>query len=67
MKEKTESQAPRYLRFDEAAQYLNIPVRTLKDWRLKRQGPPARKFGKSVRFEIGDLDAWADSQREAAR
>jgi predicted DNA-binding transcriptional regulator AlpA len=35
-----------------------IPVKTLQKWRLVGRGPRARKFGRSVRYSVVDVDAW---------
>jgi excisionase family DNA binding protein len=49
----------RYLTNDEAAQYLALGRQTLPKLRLRGSGPTFRKFGRSVRYAIEDLDAWA--------
>lgn len=48
----------------ELAAYLRVPEGTVRDWRLKGQGPPAFKFGRSVRYRIPDVEAWAEAQRQ---
>jgi excisionase family DNA binding protein len=56
-----------FLTLDQAAAFLNLPSKTLRDWRLKRQGPPAHKFGRALRYNLADLESWAEAQREDAR
>jgi excisionase family DNA binding protein len=49
----------RYLTNDEAAFYLGLGRQTLPKLRLRGTGPVYRKFGRSVRYALEDLDAWA--------
>lgn len=53
------TQAKRYLTNNEAALYLGLGRQTLPKLRLRGNGPVFRKFGRSVRYAIEDLDAWA--------
>jgi hypothetical protein len=43
------------LREREAAAFLDISVKTLQSWRLRRQGPPYVKTGRAVRYRLCDL------------
>lgn len=52
-----------YLTNDEAAAYLRVGRQTLPKLRLRGSGPIFRKFGRSVRYAIEDLDAWANDRR----
>ena len=46
----------------QAAAYLQTPVSTLADWRLKGTGPRfARCGGRHVRYRRQWLDTWLDS------
>lgn len=63
----SDSNGQRFLTLDEAAAFLNLPSKTLRDWRLRGLGPPAFKFGRHVRFDLGDLEKWVQEQREDAR
>jgi excisionase family DNA binding protein len=49
----------RYLTNNEAALYLGLGRQTLPKLRLRGSGPIFRKFGRSVRYAVEDLDAWA--------
>jgi len=49
----------RFVTNDEAARYLGLGRQTLPKLRLRGSGPIFRKFGRSVRYAIEDLDAWA--------
>jgi excisionase family DNA binding protein len=46
----------------EVAELLQIPVRTLEEWRLRKYGPPYRKLGRHVRYEINAVMAWFDNE-----
>jgi excisionase family DNA binding protein len=43
---------------EETARYLGVPVKTLYQWRWRREGPPARKVGRHLRYAPGDVEAW---------
>jgi excisionase family DNA binding protein len=53
----------RYLTTADAARYLAIGQQTLPKLRLRGSGPPYLKFGRSVRYAIEDLDAWAHTRK----
>ncbi|GAA0671434.1 hypothetical protein GCM10009535_58940 [Streptomyces thermocarboxydovorans] len=46
---------------DQAAEYLNIPKRTLMD-SYQRWGLRHVRVGKHVRFRVRDVENWIDSQ-----
>ena len=52
------------LSFDELADYLHVPVTTIRDWRTDGKGPCAIKAGGRVRFATSDVLAWLVRQRE---
>jgi predicted DNA-binding transcriptional regulator AlpA len=45
----------------ELAEFLDIPVHTIYQWRSKGYGPPGRRIGKYVRFVPRDVEVWVDS------
>lgn len=48
----------------EAATLIHISPRTLEGYRLRGGGPPFYRVGKrSVRYDVGELLAWAKRQR----
>lgn len=51
---------PRYLRTDEAAQFLGLSPRTLEKHRTYGTGPIYRKLGGRVVYAVADLQQWAD-------
>ena len=55
----------RILRTPEAAAYVGLSASTLEKKRLSRDGPRfIRLGGRAVGYDIRDLDAWLDRQRE---
>ena len=44
------------------SEYLGIPVDTIRGWRSKKYGPPARKIGKHLRYDPADVRRWLDDQ-----
>jgi len=43
-----------------------IPERTIYNWRLRGQGPPAYRVGRHLRWRRSEVDAWLDAQRDKA-
>jgi len=39
---------------EELSEYLNVPVRTLYDWRLAGKGPCAVHIGRQIRYFVAD-------------
>jgi predicted DNA-binding transcriptional regulator AlpA len=50
---------------EQTAALLNIPVKTLRDYRLRGIGPVAHKIGQHVRYAPSDVEAWLASRRDA--
>jgi hypothetical protein len=42
---------------------FRIPVKTLQHWRMKNQGPPFHKHGRSVRYRLSEVEAWNVDRR----
>jgi len=40
---------------------LDIPVKTLRDWRYKGLGPPSLAAGRHVRYRPEQIEAWLQS------
>ncbi len=53
------------LSIEELAEYLDVPVTTIRDWRTDGKGPCAIKVGGRVRFATSDVLTWLLRQREA--
>ena len=50
---------------EELSEYLNVPVRTLYDWRLAGKGPCAVHIGRQIRYFVTDVHEWLRQNREA--
>jgi predicted DNA-binding transcriptional regulator AlpA len=47
----------------QAAERLQLSVRTLQSWRVRSStGPPFIKAGRSVRYRLSDLDVWLEGR-----
>lgn len=46
------------------ADYLDVPVTTLYQWRHRGEGPRAFKLGRQVRYRREDIDRWLDERAE---
>lgn len=44
----------------QAADFLNVSVRTLQSWRVKGGGPLYGKIGRSVRYRQSDLNTYVE-------
>jgi excisionase family DNA binding protein len=47
---------------ERTAEYLDIPVGTLYQWRHRRKGPRAAKVGRHLRYDPADVRAWVREQ-----
>lgn len=56
----------RFLTIDEVAEYCRVTVLTVRWLRQEGRFAPAIKIGRRLVWDVADLDAWIDSQREAA-
>lgn len=46
----------------EVAERLHLTVATLNDWASQHTGPPFKKFGGRVRYQLAEVEAWEDAQ-----
>ena len=52
-----------FLTEQEAAEYINMSVKTMRRWRFDRCGPNYAKIaGKSIRYPLLELQEWVDQQ-----
>lgn len=54
------------LTIDEVAEYLRVPVLTVRWLRQEGRFAPAVRVGRRLSWRRDDLLAWVESQREAA-
>lgn len=57
----------RYLSAEELATWLSIPLRTIRRWRVVGYGPRPKKFGRSLRYPIGDVREFEENAEEYQR
>jgi excisionase family DNA binding protein len=53
----------------EVASYLGVSAAYLKKLRLAAEGPRFARFGRSIRYNMKDVDSWAESclRKQASR
>lgn len=47
---------------EEVAEYLRVPVASLRYWRSLGRGPKAARVGKHLRYRRAEVDRWLDEQ-----
>lgn len=52
-----------YLTTKEAAQRLKLSTRTLENYRRAGDGPAFIAYGRAIRYDAQDIDAWAESRK----
>jgi excisionase family DNA binding protein len=52
----------RLIAVKELADYLDVPVTTLYQWRYRREGPPGFRVGRHVRYRWSDVEEWIEHQ-----
>jgi excisionase family DNA binding protein len=52
---------------DAVADYLHVPIKTVRQWRYTQTGPAAIKVGRHVRYRRSDVDRWLDDHRDTPR
>jgi hypothetical protein len=57
---------PRRLRTADAAAHLCVSRSFLEKARLRGDGPAFLKLGKTVVYDVTDLDRWADARRRTS-
>lgn len=48
----------------ELAEKLDVPIDTLYTWRKHRTGPRGIRVGRHIRYDMEDVRAWLDRQRD---
>jgi phage terminase Nu1 subunit (DNA packaging protein) len=54
--------AVQYVTEKVVADLLEISIRTLQDWRIRKEGPPFYQFGASVRYDLAEVLHWAKTR-----
>jgi excisionase family DNA binding protein len=48
----------------DVADFLSVPIATLRAWRVKRKGPRALRVGKHLRYRRQDVEEWLERAAE---
>lgn len=56
----------RLMTVEEVADYLNVPVSTLYQWRHKGTGPRAFRVGRFLRYDPSNIRAWLHEHAETS-
>lgn len=62
-----EANGNEFLSPEQLAEYLNLPLGTIYQWRTRGVGPPGMKLGRHVRFRKVDVDMWLALQVDHPR
>lgn len=68
-KEKSPSDADRVVRptrllsVEEVADWLQVPVATIYQWRYRGEGPLAIRVGRYLRFDPSDVSLWLKNRK----
>jgi excisionase family DNA binding protein len=54
-----------WIGIEQLAMELGVPVRTIYAWRTKGVAPRGATFGRHVRFQRKDVDAWIEERFDA--
>ena len=49
----------------ELALYLRVNVKTLGKWRARKYGPRSYRFGRAIRYELGEVEDWIIDQAQS--
>lgn len=50
-----------WLTLEQLCERLQVPVSTARAWRVQRNGPPAVKVGRFLRYRLEDVKRWEAS------
>lgn len=54
----TATATPEFLTAPELAEFLRVPLGTVRKWRHEGTGPRARRIGNHLRYRRTDVEAW---------
>jgi predicted DNA-binding transcriptional regulator AlpA len=46
--------------------FIDIPPRTIYNWRLRGEGPPAYRVGRHLRYRKSDVEDWLQGRHDNA-
>ena len=47
---------------EELSEYLQVPVKTIYEWRTNKTGPTAYRLGKHTRYRYSDIEEWLEER-----
>jgi excisionase family DNA binding protein len=50
----------RLLSIEEVAEYLDVPVATVRTWRANKSGPRGIRVGKRLRYRPSEIELWLE-------
>lgn len=56
-----------YLTSREMAAKMRVAEVTLRQWRMKREGPPFVQFGRRILYPLSQFVAWAQDRVQAGK
>jgi excisionase family DNA binding protein len=56
----------RLLSVEDLAELLQVPMRTIYDWRYRGDGPKPIRVGRHLRFDPADVARWLAGRKEAS-
>jgi excisionase family DNA binding protein len=57
----------RFLKTRDVAELLGVTVSTLRNWRLRGEGPPVVRMGAEYRYRESAIEAWVQAQQATDR
>ena len=54
------------LTVNELAEFLQVPCKTIYEWRYKGEGPKPIRIGRHLRFDSADVAAWVQARKAAS-
>jgi excisionase family DNA binding protein len=49
---------------EELAEWLRVPVATVRQWRANRQGPRGHRVGRHIRYRRSDVETWLEKRAD---
>ena len=63
----TTLKAAEWISPEQLAAEMDIPVKTIYQWRYRGTGPRAHRIGRHVRYRRRDIEAWLATQVDGGR
>ena len=62
-----ESQLPRLVSPKQLSEMIGVTTSCLSQWRYAKQGPPSFRLGGFVRYDVQEVVAWIEEQRQKSK